>query len=72
MSSKIGDYMDHLTENKLPQDAHKADPQAAMTRFGLNAAERAVVATGDHEQIRTAVAKADPTRVRPLHITFSQ
>jgi hypothetical protein len=64
----IADYMDYLTANKSARDDFRADPQGAMTKAGLSATDRAIVATRDPAKIRAAVAKQDPKR--SVIITF--
>ncbi len=66
---KIAAYMKHLTDDPNARAEFHADPEGAMTRFGLSAEERAVVATKDHAKIQAAVAKAAPAH-GPLVITF--
>jgi hypothetical protein len=66
---KIAAYMKHLTDDPNARAEFHADPEGAMTRFGLNAEERAIVATQDPAKIRAAVAKTAP-QPGPLVITF--
>ena len=70
MSLKIAAYMQHLTDDANARAEFHADPEGAMTKFGLNAQERAVVATRDPAKIRAAVAKVDPKRGPSVPITF--
>jgi hypothetical protein len=66
----IAAYMDHLTNSKQARDEFHADPAGAMTRFGLSAADQAIVMTRDPAKIRAAAAKEDATRDRAMQITF--
>jgi Aromatic-ring-opening dioxygenase LigAB, LigA subunit len=65
----IAAYMAHLTSDKSARDEFHRDPEGAMTRFGLSAEDRAIVATRDPAKIRAAVAKVEPKRSQ-LPITF--
>jgi hypothetical protein len=65
----IAAYMQHLTDDTSARAAFHSDPEGAMTKFGLNAEERAIVATRDHAKIQAAVAKTAPAH-GPLVITF--
>ena len=49
--SKLLDYLNHLDSNATAVTAHNADPAAAMTQFGLNAAEQHTFMTGDAASI---------------------
>ena len=60
MSRKIAHYMKHLADNEDAREEHRQDPHAAMEKFGLDDDERGIVASGYHEQIRSAVREADP------------
>lgn len=68
--STIAAYMDHLTASQQARDDFARDPVGAMTKFGLNAADQAVVSTRDPVKIRAAAAKEDAARDRVLSITF--
>jgi hypothetical protein len=65
----IAAYMDHLTADASAREEFRADPEGAMTRFGLTDQECAIVMTRDPVKIRAEVAKVDPKRGQ-LHITF--
>ena len=69
---KIAAYMAYLTRNKSARDEFQADPNAAMTKFGLSAEDQAIVATRDPDKIRAAVAKDSPKSAPSLQITFYQ
>ncbi len=45
--SKLLDYLNHLDSDATAVAAHNADPAAAMTQFGLDAAEQQALMTGD-------------------------
>ena len=60
MSTAISDYMAHLAESEEAREQHRADPDAAMSKHNLSDEERAVVKSGDHEQIRAAVRGSNP------------
>jgi hypothetical protein len=66
---KIAAYMRHLTDDPNARAEFHRDPEGAMTAFGLNAEERAIVATRDPGKIRAAVAKT-AAQPGPLVITF--
>lgn len=69
MSIKIAAYMQHLTGDPSALAEHRRDPKAAMTKFGLSAADQAIVSSGDHEKIREAVAGATAELARTMVIT---
>ena len=45
--SKLLDYLNLLDSDATAVAAHNADPAAAMTQFGLDAAEQETFMTGD-------------------------
>lgn len=49
--SKLLDYLNHLDSNATAVTAHNADPAAAMTQFGLNAAEQQALMSWDKPAI---------------------
>jgi hypothetical protein len=66
---KIAAYMKHLTDDANARAEFHRDPEGAMTRFGLNSEERAIVTTRDPAKIRAEVTRASPQH-GPLVITF--
>ena len=49
--SKLLDYLNHLDSNATAVTAHNADPAAAMTQFGLDAAEQEALLSGSKAAI---------------------
>jgi hypothetical protein len=49
--SKLVDYLNLLDKDAAARQAHSSDPKAAMTAFGLNAAEQQAVMSGDRAAI---------------------
>lgn len=52
--SKLLDYLNHLDSNATAVTAHNADPAAAMTQFGLDAAEQHAFISGDAAAVANA------------------
>jgi hypothetical protein len=69
VSRKIAEYMQVLTESSEARDEHRRDSRGAMERFGLTVEEQEIVLTGDHEQIRAAIASVDASLAREIRIT---
>ena len=70
MSLKIAAYMQHLADSAAARAEFQKDKTAAMTKFGLNAEDQAIVASGDHARIRAAVASSDQKLSKAMPIVM--
>ena len=71
MGKRIADYMRHLTAHPEAVEEFRRDARGAMERFGgLSEEEKEIVASGDHDRIRAAVAaNTDEQTAMALKIT---
>jgi hypothetical protein len=53
------DYMNILDKDAAAREAHAADPQAAMKKFGLSADEEAAVMSGDKKKMAVLAGIAE-------------
>ena len=60
MSQKALDYVVSVSENPDKAAAHKADPDAAMDAAGLSDDDKAIIKSGDIEQIRNHLGDDSP------------
>lgn len=68
--SKLLDYLNLLDQDATAREAFTADPQAAMTQFGLDAAEQAALLSGDKAVIANLVGVSEqdfPAPIVPLN-----
>ncbi|HST25060.1 MAG TPA: hypothetical protein VLJ76_03630 [Gaiellaceae bacterium] len=70
MSKKIAAYVQLLATSAEARAEFKTDPDGAMESFGLSVEEQTVVASGNPDEIRAAVAQVDPDLARRLHIVM--
>ncbi len=62
--SKLLDYLNLIDQDATALQAHLADPDQAMDAFGLNAAEKQAVISGDKQAIANLTgADQDDMRV---------
>lgn len=66
--SKFVDYLNLLDKDAAARDAHNSDPAAAMTAFGLSAAEQQVFMSGDKAAIAN-LAGIDATDLPKFNVT---
>ena len=60
MSKEAAKYIEKLSEDPSLRDAHKADPEASMTKAGLSDEDKAVIRSGDEEKIRAHMGDDSP------------
>ncbi len=61
-------YLNLLDKDSAAGAAHSADPNAAMTQFGLNDAEQSAFMAGDKDAI-AKLAGVDATSIQPPQVT---
>lgn len=60
MSKQAAEYVKQLSEDPSLRQAHKDDPDAAMTKAGLSAEDKAVIKTEDEDKIRAYLGDSSP------------
>jgi len=60
MSKKALDYVVKVSEDPAMQQAHKADPDAAMDAHGLSDEDKEVLKSGDLQKIRAHLGDDSP------------
>jgi hypothetical protein len=68
--SKLLDYLNIIDQDAVAREAFVADPQAAMTQYGLNSVEQQALMSGDKAAIAKLVGVDPddfPAPVVPLH-----
>ena len=60
MSKKAAEYVKKLSEDPSLRQAHKDDPEAAMTKAGLSDKDKKVIKTEDETKIREYLGDSSP------------
>lgn len=60
MSQKALDYVVKVSESPEMQEAHKADPDAAMDAHGLSGEDKEILKSGDLQKIRAHLGDDSP------------
>ena len=60
MSQQALDYVVAVSEDPAKAEAHKSDPDAAMDAAGLSDDDKAIIKSGDIEQIRNHLGDDSP------------